>query len=150
MYQKSIIHYMTKISIDILFFAGIICCAWIPFSANMLWKYFGVVNERAIFVMAILLASGICCVYILWQLKVIFKTLLNGNPFIHANVACLRKIAMSCLTISIIYIIKMIFMPTISTIVIVAIFMVGCLLCLTLKDLFKQSIYYKDENDLTV
>ncbi len=150
MYQKSIIHYMTKICIDILFFAGILTCAYIPFSSRLLWYYFGVANQAAIFVKAILLASGICCVYILWQLKVIFKTLLNGNPFIHANVACLRKIAMSCLAISCIYIIKMIFMPTISTIVIIAIFIVGCLLCLTLKDLFKQSIYYKDENDLTV
>ncbi|WP_313339693.1 DUF2975 domain-containing protein [Sedimentibacter sp.] len=150
MYQKSIIHYITKICIDILFFAGIICCAYIPFSSRLLWNYFGVANQTAVFVKAILLCSGICCVYILWQLKVIFKTLLEGNPFIHANVTCLRKISMSCLTVSIIYLVKMIFMPTISTIVIIAIFVVGCLLCLTLKDLFKQSIYYKDENDLTV
>ncbi|NYB73270.1 DUF2975 domain-containing protein [Sedimentibacter hydroxybenzoicus DSM 7310] len=150
MYQKSIIHYMTKICIDILFFAGIICCAYIPFSSRLLWNYYGVANQTELFVKVILLCSGICCVYILWQLKVIFKTLLEGNPFIHANVACLRKISISCLVISIIYLVKMIFMPTISTIVIIAIFVVGCLLCLTLKDLFKQSIYYKDENDLTV
>ena len=150
MYQKSVIHYMTKICIDILFFAGIICCAYIPFSSRLLWNYYGVENQTELFVKVILLCSGICCVYILRQLKVIFKTLLEGNPFIHANVACLRKISMSCLVISIIYLVKMIFMPTISTIVIISIFIVGCLLCLTLKDLFKQSIYYKDENDLTV
>ncbi|HCX60890.1 MAG TPA: hypothetical protein DHU59_00475 [Clostridiales bacterium] len=150
MYQKSVIHYMTKICIDILFFAGIICCAYIPFSSRLLWNYYGVANQTELFVKVILLCSGICCVYILWQLKVIFKTLLEGNPFIHANVACLRKISISCLVISIIYLVKMIFMPSISTIVIISIFVVGCLLCLTLKDLFKQSIYYKDENDLTV
>lgn len=150
MYQKSIVHYMTKVCIDILFYAGIICCALVPFSSSWMSRYFYVADEMVLFAIIILLASGILCVYILWQLKVIFRTLLDGNPFIHANVTCLRKIAMSCLVISLIYVVKFIVMPTISTVVIVAIFVIACLLCLTLKDLFKQSIYYKDENDLTV
>jgi hypothetical protein len=122
----------------------------IPFSSPWLFRYFGIAEASALFIKAILLASGISCVYILWQLKVIFRTLMEGNPFIHANVMCLRKIAVTCLVVSFIFVVKMIVMPTISTIVIVVIFIVGCLLCLTLKDLFKQSIYYKDENDLTV
>lgn len=150
MYQKSIVHYMTKICIDILLYVAIVCCILVPFSSSWLFRYFGIVEAEAFFVKAILLASGISCVYILWQLKVIFKTLMAGNPFIHANVACLRKIAIACVVISFTYLIKMMVMPTISTMVIVVIFIVACLLCLTLKDLFKQSIYYKDENDLTV
>ncbi len=151
MYQKSIVHYMTKVCIDVLFYVGIACCALVPFSSTWILNYFNIhVDEMAKFVIVVLLASGISSVYILWQLKVIFKTLLDGNPFIHANVACLRKIAVSSLIISVIYVIKLIVLPTISTVIIIAIFMVACLLCLTLKDLFKQSIYYKDENDLTV
>jgi uncharacterized membrane protein len=141
---------MTKICIDILFYVAILCCILIPFSSSWLFRYFGIVEASAFFAKAILLASGISCIYILWQLKIIFKTLMNGNPFIHANVSGLRKIAVACLVISFIYLVKMIVMPTISTIVIIVIFIVACLLCLTLKDLFKQSIYYKDENDLTV
>ena len=39
---------------------------------------------------------------------------------------------------------------TIAAIVIAAIFMVGCLFCLTLKDLFKQAINFKMENELTI
>ena len=150
MYQKSIVHYMTKISIDILFYLAILSCVFIPFSSTWLFSYYEIVKANALFIKAILMVSGLSCVYILWQLKVIFKTLMDGNPFIHANVSCLRKIALACLTIAIIYLVKMIVMPTLSTLVIIIIFIVGCLLCLTLKDLFKQSIYYKDENDLTV
>lgn len=150
MYQKSIVHYMTKICVDILFYVAILSCMLIPFSSSWLFRYFGIIEAAVLFIKAILLASGISCVYILWQLKVIFKTLMEGNPFIHANVSGLRKIAVTCLVISFIYLVKMIVMPTISTIVIIVIFIVACLLCLTLKDLFKQSIYYKDENDLTV
>ncbi|MDW5299384.1 MAG: DUF2975 domain-containing protein [Sedimentibacter sp.] len=150
MYKKSIVHYMTKICVDILFYVGIVCCLMVPFSSPWLFKYFGIANKLARFMIITLLLSGISSVYILWQLKVIFKTLLDGNPFIAANVICLRKIAVACLTISIIYFLKLLIMPTISTAVIIAIFVVACLLCLTLKDLFKQSIFYKDENDLTV
>lgn len=150
MYQKSIIHYMTKICIDILFYVGIICCLLVPFSSKWLFNYFNITDDKALFMKMILLLSGISAVYIMWQMKVIFKTLMQGNPFIHANVSCLRKIAMSCMAISFIFIVKLILMPTISTLVIIAIFIVASMLCLTLKDLFKQSIYYKDENDLTV
>ncbi len=150
MYQKSIVHYMTKVCVDVLFYVGIICCALVPFSSSWLVRYFYITDEMVLFMKVILLASGISGVYILWQLKVIFRTLMEGNPFIHANVTCLRKIAVACLVISLIYVLKLIVLPSISTVVIVAIFSVVCLLCLTLKDLFKQSIYYKDENDLTV
>ena len=150
MYQKSIVHYITKVCVDILFYVGIICCALVPFSSSWLVRYFYITDNMVLFMKVILLASGISGVYILWQLKVIFRTLLEGNPFIHANVTCLRKIAISCLIISLIYLLKLVVLPSISTVVIVAIFSVVCLLCLTLKDLFKQSIYYKDENDLTV
>lgn len=150
MYQKSIIHYITKICIDILFYIAILSCTLVPFSSPWLFYYFGITAKVLLFVKIILLSSGITCLYILWQLKVIFKTLMNGNPFIHSNVSSLRKIALASLIISLIYLVKMIVMPTISTIVIIVVFIVACLLCLTLKDLFKQSIYYKDENDLTV
>ena len=141
---------MTKVCVDVLFYVGIICCALVPFSSSWLVRYFYITDEMVLFMKVILLASGISGVYILWQLKVIFRTLMEGNPFIHANVTCLRKIAVACLVISLIYVLKLIVLPSISTVVIVAIFSVVCLLCLTLKDLFKQSIYYKDENDLTV
>jgi len=150
MYKKSIVHYMTKICVDVLFYVGIVCCLLVPFSSPWLLKYFGIANKLAKLMIITLLLSGISSVYILWQLKVIFKTLLDGNPFIAANVTCLRKIAVACLVISIIYFFKLLIMPTISTAVIIAIFVIACLLCLTLKDLFKQSIFYKDENDLTV
>ncbi|HOA19603.1 MAG TPA: hypothetical protein PLD67_08695, partial [Sedimentibacter sp.] len=67
MYQKSIVHYMTKICIDILFIVAIICCILVPFSSSWLFQYFGIVGANTIFIKAILLASGISCAYILWQ-----------------------------------------------------------------------------------
>jgi len=150
MYKKSIVHFITKICVDVLFYVGIVCCLLVPFSSNWLVRYFNFQGKTTTPMIIVLLLSGSACVYILYQLKTIFKTLLVGNPFIGANVTSLRKIAVSSFLISIIYIIKCFFSFTISTVVIIAIFIIASLFCLTLKDLFKQAINYKEENDLTV
>ncbi len=150
MYKKSIVHYITKICVDVLFYIGIICCILVPFSSSWLIKYFNFAGENIIFMIAVLLSSGVASVYILWELKVIFKTLLVGNPFILKNVESLRKIALASAFISVIYLIKCVFSFTIATVVIIIMFVIASLFCLTIKDLFKQAINYKDENDLTI
>ncbi len=150
MYKKSIVHYITKTCVDVLFYIGILCCILVPFSSSWLIKYFYFAEENIIFMIAILLLSGSASVYILWELKVIFKTLLVGNPFIMKNVESLRKIALASAFISIVYLIKCFFSFTIATVVIIIMFVIASLFCLTIKDLFKQAINYKDENDLTI
>jgi len=150
MYKKSIVHNMTRVCVDILFYVGIICCLLVPFSKPWLIKYFGFASKTASLMIIVLVLSGILSVYILLQLKIIFRTLLVGNPFIMTNVMCLRKISIASILISIIYVGKCLFSFTIATLVIIVIFIIASLFCLTLKDLFKQAIYYKDENDLTV
>lgn len=150
MYKNSLVHYLAKFSVDILFIAGIACCLYVPFSRPLLVYYFNLPDAMMVPMILVLLISGISCVYILWQLRVMFKTLIGGNPFVMKNVDCFRKMAVACAVISVIYCIKSLFWFTISTFVIIIIFVIGCLFCLTLKDIFKQAVHYKDENDLTV
>ena len=151
MYKKSITHYIAKTVIDVLFVLSIICVAATPMLSRWLfgWIRYSASDYLLPFTL-ILFFSGICCVYILFNLKKMYRSLLSGNPFIDENVRHLRKIAVACAVISLIYIIKCLFMFTFATIVIAAVFVVGCLFCLTLKDLFKQAINYKSENELTI
>jgi len=79
-----------------------------------------------------------------------YHSLREGNPFVDKNVRHLRKIAVACAVISLIYIVKCLFAFTFASLVISAVFAVGCMFCLTLKDLFKQAINYKTENELTI
>lgn len=150
MYKNSFVHYVAKFCVDFLFFVGIACCLLVPFSKPWLVYYFNLPGKMIVPMILVLITSGIASVYILWQLKVIFKTLIGGNPFVLKNVTCLRKMAVASLLIAIIFCIKSLFWFTISTLVIVLIFIIASLFCLTLKDLIKQAVYYKDENDLTV
>ncbi len=150
MYEKTFTHKLTKIVVDVMLYGGIICLLLIPFFAKFAR---GVNNEKALNYYVVVLSlffSGIFAIYILFNLKLMFKTLLTGNPFVNKNITCFRKIAVSCFIIAIIYIIKCFFIYSLATVIVVLVFMIGCLFCLTLKDIFKQAIYYKEENDWTV
>ncbi len=151
MYKKSPVHYIAKIVIDILFWVSILCIAAIPLISEHLFEWIGYADSGYLkpFTAAVFL-SGICCAYILFNLKKMYRSLLIGNPFTDENIGCFRKIAASCGIASLIYIIKCIALFTLASLVIAAVFAVGCLFCLTLKDLFKQAINYKSENELTI
>lgn len=149
MYQKTFTHYVSKIAVDILFYLSIICTALVPFIADPFFIWFVGEVYLKLFTACVAL-SGLCCVYILFNLKQMYSSLLVGNPFIDKNVGHLRKMAVACAVIAAIYLVKCIFLFTIATVIIVFIFIVGTLFCLTLKDLFKQAINYKLENELTI
>lgn len=151
MYKKSLTHYISKVIIDVLFYLSIVCTILVPFISKSIFKWIRYANLQYLIPFTTLLfLSGCCCVYILFNLKQMFKSLLVGNPFIDKNVSHFRKIAVGCMAISLIYIIKCFFAFTLATLLIASVFVIGCLFCLTLKDLFKQAINYKNENDLTI
>lgn len=150
MYKKSITHHIAKVVIDILFYLSILCTLAIPSATAMLLRVRTLHSSASIAYATILTFSGACCVYILFHLKQMYKSLLVGNPFVDENVSHLRKMAVTCFIIGITYVFKSVFLFTIATPIIAGIFLVGCLFCLTLKDLFKQAINYKNENDLTI
>ena len=150
MIGSQIRNYLTKILIDIMFFGGIAACAALPFILPMLLEFVGLSPALRLEYTVILLSAGLCSVYILYQLKRIFKTLLGGNPFVRENVSALRKCAVAGALIALIFLIRLIFWFTIAASIIVIIFSLLSLFCLTLKDLFKQAVAYKEESDWTV
>lgn len=151
MTKKTISHLVAQITVDILFYLSIICVILIPFSAKYLFSWINYPYPEYITAFCIILfLSGLCCVYILYSLKQMYASLASGNPFIEKNVSHFRHIAVSCAICAFIYIVKAIFMFTVATLIIALIFIIGCLFCLTLKDLFKQAINYKSENELTI
>ena len=147
MYQKTFTHYVSKIIIDILFYMSIVCTVVSPFVTDVIFNWIG--GYRTAFKLIVFL-SGVACTYILFNLKQMYHTLLDGNPFVDKNISHFRKMAVTCFVVCVIYFAKCFFMFTFSTAIISAIFAVGCLFCLTLKDLFKQAVNFKAENDLTI
>ena len=150
MNENNFVHYLTKILLEIMFYGGILCCAAVPFIASSAAFYFGYSETMVVAFAIIIFSSGICSLFIIWQLKIVFKSLIAGNPFIPENVSCFRKCAVACFLIGIAFIIDILLAFTVVSVFIVIIFSLLGLFCLTLKDVFKQAIVYKEDQDWTV
>ena len=150
MYKNSIVHYLAKIIVDLLLYLGIPTVCTVPWWSKFISDYMQYTNSQGYILAAVLFTSGAVVVYILFVLKGMFKTLLGNNPFVKENVNAFRRMAVACLAISAIYLVKCFVLFSVGTVVISVIFGVGTLFCLTLKDIFKQAVYYKEENDWTV
>ncbi len=147
MKQKSLVYSVTKIVVDIVFILGIISCFLVPYFVKWWGELMKYSNFSQLSLNVIIISSGLVALYIVWQLKLILKEVLEDNPFNMRTINYLRKIALSTLIISIIYTLKLILYFTLGTLVIVVVFLIATLLFLTLKDLFKRALYYKEEND---
>ncbi len=151
MYSKSKFYYLAKLLVDMMFYGGIICVLCIPLIIKFFKSFYETAElSNTTLLTIVLYISGILALYILLNLKSMYKSLLEGNPFIDKNVRHFRKMSVACGAISLVYIIKCIFMFTLATAIIALVFAMGSVFCLTLKDLFKQAINYKTENDLTI
>ena len=150
MYKNTTVHYIAKILVDIMFYGGIVTVVTVPWWSKFMRDYFGYSYAEWYYIMATLVLSGICAVYIVCNLKAMFGTLLGGNPFVEENISAFRKMAVACCLIAIIYAVKIFVMFSLATPIIVLVFVIGTLFCLTLKDIFKQAVYYKEENDGTI
>lgn len=144
------INKLTKIMVDVMFYIGILCVISVPFLVRLINKFYGYDENLLLIFVVMLFISGVCAVYILFNLKQMFKTLVGGNPFVNQNTVCMKRMAISCVIISIIYVIKCFLMFSWATVVIVIVFTIGALFCLTLKNIFNEAIKYKQENELTI
>lgn len=150
MYKISFVHKLTKILVDIFFYLGILCTISVPFVTAPLLRFIDISDTLVIPTIITLVICGICAVYILLQLKRIFKTLLEENPFVMDNVNYLRRMSVAAFIVAIMFFVKCFYWFTFATAIIVIVFVIAGFFCLTLKDVFKQAVIYKDENDLTV
>ena len=148
--MKNKTHFAAKLFIDALLLLCIAGVITIPFwmRAYQGWLRY---DDTAFYpMMAIIGLSGILSVFILFTLDRMYKTLTAGDPFVSANVAAFKRIAVTCGVISGLYVVKCFIVFSLATVVVALVFAIGCLFCLTLKDLFARAVEYKEENDLTV
>lgn len=150
MNKKSPVHIATKIVVDVLFYLGILCCLLVPFFVGSLRGAYRYDDSVLLPFQIILFLAGAASVWLLYNLKRMLKSILRGNPFIFKNVQCLRQMSLSCFFIMLIFLVKCIFWFTPATLVVAVVFGIATLCCLTVKDVFKQAVFYKEENDLTV
>jgi membrane-associated HD superfamily phosphohydrolase len=142
---------LVKKFLDLIFLGGAAILLGLPFVLK--WYMTELDNtsrSNYYFLLFFLYFTGLFCLWIVYEMKKIFKTLNRKNPFMLDNVICLKRMSIGALTISAAYIVKIIFLNSILTIVIAMVFLIAGLFLVILAEVFKQAVEFKQENDLTI
>lgn len=143
---KTKISSLTAVLVNIMLYCGIAACVLTPLGT----KLYGYSGREYVIQMGVILLSGAASVYIMYQLKRIFKTVTQNDPFVIENAVALKKISAASFIIAGIYIIKAFLLFTPATFVIILIFIIARLFCLTLMNVFTAAVNFKEENSLTI
>ena len=95
-------------------------------------------------------ASGICGILIINELRKMMRTVVQKNCFVRENIRSLRRMGKESLCISAFCIIKVFFIPTPATMIIVLVFFIAALFSVVLSCVFQEAVNYKEENELTI
>jgi len=140
----------TKGLLDFMFFSGIIICISVPFLFRLAGRYINIFDRYYVPLSIIFIISGIFALAILSELRKMFKTVINEDPFVRENVISLKKMGIYAFVIAVLMVIKLTFTVTFATLVLILVFIIAGLFSLVLAQVFDQAVTYKLENDLTI
>lgn len=102
------------------------------------------------FYLIILYPIGLCLLFILSELRIMFLSLEETDPFVYRNVTALRRMAVAAGILCILFVIKMFVVNTLMTVLSFFVFFVAMLLSFILGDVFQKAVEYKQYHDLTI
>lgn len=140
----------TKGLLDFMFFAGIITTILVPLIIKFYGRYNSYFRENVWQLSVIFLLSGIFAVLIIYELRRMFKSVLDDNCFIHENVVSLRRMGTYSFIIALITCCRLFFYLTPAVIVVILVFVIAGLFSKVLSQVFDRAVTYKEENDLTI
>ncbi|MBN2879515.1 MAG: DUF2975 domain-containing protein [Clostridia bacterium] len=106
-------------------------------------------TEKTI-LLAILYPCGLSALIVEFSLFKIFRTLVDGDPFVQSNVRYLNVMGTAMIVVTAFLIAKIFLLNSIMTMLgglasgLLAVF------CFVLADVFQQAVYYKQDNELTI
>lgn len=148
--KKETLIKLTKYFLDFMFFAGIITTITLPFSIKWLGNYMERLNDLYISLLVIYFVLGIAAVVIIYELRRIFKTVLNKNCFVRDNVESLKRMGNWSFFIVVMILVRCFFYLTIAAAVVILVFTIAGLFSKVLAFVFEEAVGYKEENDFTI
>lgn len=142
---------VTKWTVDFMFFAGLVVLISLPFTMKLAGMYYSEAIEEHYVLMVITFAvAGVFGLLIVDQLRRMMKTVVNQNCFVQENVKSLEVMGWFSFAIAIVFILKLLFLPTPATFIIIVTFFIAGLFSEVLSCVFREAVRHKEENDLTI
>jgi len=141
---------ITKVIIDFMFYTGIAVTASIYFIIKFYGRFNSYFEKNIISLTILFVLSGILAVLIIFELRKIFRSVINDNCFIRENVISLRRMGTYSFLIAIITAFRLLIYLTPAVMVVILVFLIAGLFSKVLSQVFDKAVTYKLENDLTI
>lgn len=148
--KKETIIKLTKYILDFMFFGGIVVTVTLPFSIKFLEQYIERMQGHYGEIVIIYFVLGIAAVKIIWELRKIFKTVIDKNCFVQENVMSLDKMCKWSFFIVLMSIVRSVVYLTSAMGVVILVFTIAGLFSKVLAFVFEEAVGYKEENDFTI
>lgn len=140
----------TKLLLDFMFYAGILVTFTLPVSIKFYGRYNSYFADNYIPLIFLFFLSGIFAILIIYELRKIFRTVINDDCFIRENVASLRHMGTYSLVIALITAGRLFLYITPAVLIVILVFVIAGLFSKVLSQVFDKAVTYKLENDLTI
>lgn len=141
---------ITKFILDFMFYSGILVILTLPFSIKLYGRYNSYFANNYIPLILLLSSSGVFAILIIYELRKMFRTVINDDCFIQANVISLRRMGTYSLIIALITAGRLFLYITPSVLIVILVFVIAGLFSKVLSQVFDKAVTYKLENDLTI
>lgn len=148
--KKETIIKLTKYILDFMFFGGIVVTVTLPFSIKFLEQYIERMQGHYGEIVIIYFVLGIAAVKIIWELRKIFKTVIDKDCFVQENVVSLDKMSKWSFFIVLMSIVRSVVYVTSAMGVVILVFTIAGLFSKVLAFVFEEAVGYKEENDFTI
>ncbi|MDE7014888.1 MAG: DUF2975 domain-containing protein [Kineothrix sp.] len=141
---------LTKFILDFMFFSGILVILTLPFTIRFYGRYNSHFANNYIPLILLLSSSGTLAILIIYELRKMFRTVLNDDCFIPENVISLRRMGTYSLIIALITAGRLFLYITPSVLIVILVFVIAGLFSKVLSQVFDKAVTYKLENDFTI
>lgn len=140
----------TKFFLDFMFYCGILVTITVPLSFKFLGSYYPNIGSNYVAMCIIFMLCGFLSLWIIYYLRRIFQTVITEDCFVEENVTALKRMGAASFFISLVTLIRLFFVITPATLIIILVFFIAGLFSLVLAQVFAQAVSYKQENDFTI
>ena len=140
----------TKALLDVMFCGGILATLSLPWTFRWMAGFYPNLEAHYWLTTILFMLSGAGAVLIIYELRRMFRTVLQNDCFVRQNVVSLRRMGILGLGIAVITAVRLSVIFTPATVVIIIVFFIAALFSFVLSHVFAQAVRYKEENDLTI
>ncbi|WP_010245292.1 DUF2975 domain-containing protein [Acetivibrio cellulolyticus] len=142
---------MVKVLLDAVLIGGTAIFVTLPWCLNLAFDLIkSTYDENYYFLLGFFYITGLFALSLVYEIRKIFKNINQRNPFTKDNVKSLKRMAYASFIISGSYVVKIVFFPSILTIIMSMVFVIAGLFSIILAEVFHQAVIVKEENDLTI